>query len=266
VPALLEVSAAWCWRLVVVSASVYLLLVLLARLGLLVLALVAAVLLTALLSPIASAGSRGRLSRAMSSLLCVVVLLAALSLVVAYVSRRAAAEFGALQSNVTGGLDEVRTWLVHGPLSLDPDQVSALHSALLDAVTGNGLAGHHVWSAASTTLHVLAGAVLAVFTLFFSLKDGAGVAAVLVALVAKGLVAAALVVVAVIAVQQIEGNLLQPLIVGRALQLHPLAILTAVTAGTLLAGIAGAVVAVPLLAVVTAVARYFRELAPDART
>ncbi|MFI6243170.1 AI-2E family transporter [Micromonospora sp. NPDC050795] len=78
----------------------------------------------------------------------------------------------------------------------------------------------------------------------------AGAAAALVALVTNGPTDALLVLAAVIAVQQLEGNLLEPLIVGRALKLHPAPVLLAVTAGTLTAGIAGAVIAVPILAVV----------------
>ncbi|MDG4811063.1 AI-2E family transporter [Micromonospora sp. WMMD1120] len=77
----------------------------------------------------------------------------------------------------------------------------------------------------------------------------AGAAAALVALVTEGPADALLVVAAVIVVQQLEGNLLEPLIVGRALKPHPAPVLLAVTAGTLTAGIAGAVIAVPILAV-----------------
>ncbi|MCL7457296.1 AI-2E family transporter [Micromonospora echinofusca] len=78
----------------------------------------------------------------------------------------------------------------------------------------------------------------------------AGAVAVLVALAAKGPVTALLVLAAVIAVQQIEGNLLEPLIMKRQVRLHPAVILVAVTAGTLIAGIAGAFVSVPITAVV----------------
>jgi predicted PurR-regulated permease PerM len=77
----------------------------------------------------------------------------------------------------------------------------------------------------------------------------AGAAAVLVALVANGPVQALIILGAVIAVQQAEGNLLEPLVMGRAVRLHPAAILVAVAAGTVLGGIAGALVSVPLLAV-----------------
>jgi predicted PurR-regulated permease PerM len=79
----------------------------------------------------------------------------------------------------------------------------------------------------------------------------AGFAAAMVALVAEGWVAALLVVAATILVQQLEGNILQPVIVGNAVRLHPLAILLAITAGAALWGIAGAFLAVPLVAVVS---------------
>ncbi|MDO3701486.1 AI-2E family transporter [Micromonospora sp. C28SCA-DRY-2] len=78
----------------------------------------------------------------------------------------------------------------------------------------------------------------------------AGAVAVLVALAANGPGTALLTLAAVIAVQQIEGNLLEPLIMKRQVRLHPAVILVAVTAGTLVAGIAGAFVAVPITAVV----------------
>jgi predicted PurR-regulated permease PerM len=78
----------------------------------------------------------------------------------------------------------------------------------------------------------------------------AGSVAVLVALAAKGPTTALLALAAVIAVQQIEGNLLEPLIMKRQVQLHPVVVLVAVTAGTLIGGIAGAFVSVPITAVV----------------
>ncbi|WP_326561278.1 AI-2E family transporter [Micromonospora sp. NBC_01796] len=78
----------------------------------------------------------------------------------------------------------------------------------------------------------------------------AGSVAVLVALAANGPTTALLTLLAVIAVQQTEGNLLEPLIMKRQVRLHPVVILVAVTAGTLFGGIAGAFVAVPVTAVV----------------
>lgn len=87
----------------------------------------------------------------------------------------------------------------------------------------------------------------------------AGGVAVLVAL-ADGGVGLALAVLAVnVVVQQIEGNVLEPLIMGRATELHPLAIITAVTAGGLALGILGAFLAVPVTASIARVVGYLRD-------
>ncbi len=76
----------------------------------------------------------------------------------------------------------------------------------------------------------------------------AGILCALVALVAVGPVEALIVVAIVVAVNQLEGDLLQPVVMGRTLRLHPLIILVALTAGTVLAGLTGAVLAVPIAA------------------
>jgi len=87
----------------------------------------------------------------------------------------------------------------------------------------------------------------------------AGAAAVLVALVANGLPAAMVIFAVIVLVQQLEGNVFYPVVVGRKLQLHPVGILLALTAGGVLAGVAGAFLAVPLAAVAAAVLGYTRE-------
>lgn len=75
-----------------------------------------------------------------------------------------------------------------------------------------------------------------------------GFLAVLVAFLAKGWLFAVLALALVLAVQQLEGNVLQPLIMGKAVKLHPLAVLVALTAGAVVAGVAGVLLAVPALA------------------
>lgn len=85
----------------------------------------------------------------------------------------------------------------------------------------------------------------------------AGVAAVLVALVMKGLTAGIIVLGVVLAVQQLEGNVLQPWLQGNAVKLHPLAVVLAVTIGLNQAGIIGALLAVPLLAVIKTAVQTF---------
>ncbi len=81
----------------------------------------------------------------------------------------------------------------------------------------------------------------------------ASVLAVLIALVTRGPIVAVIVVIIVVAVNQLENHLLQPVVMARSLKLHPLVILFSLTAGTILAGIIGAVLAVPLAAVAWAV-------------
>ena len=86
----------------------------------------------------------------------------------------------------------------------------------------------------------------------------AGLIAALVALVDGGFTTALLVVGATILVQQIEGNLLQPLILERAVRLHPLVTVVAVGAGLLVGGLLGAFLSVPLVAIVAQTANYYR--------
>jgi len=82
-----------------------------------------------------------------------------------------------------------------------------------------------------------------------------GIVAVLIALVAKGLLAAVLVVGLLILVGQLEGNVLQPLLLGRAVRLHPLAVVLPVATGFVLTGVIGALLAVPVVAVIDAAIR-----------
>jgi len=83
-----------------------------------------------------------------------------------------------------------------------------------------------------------------------------GAVAVLVALVTNGPVSALLVLAVVIMVQQMEGHVLQPLIMGRAVSLHPLAVILAIATGVVVTGIVGGLVAVPVLAVANTAVRY----------
>jgi predicted PurR-regulated permease PerM len=76
----------------------------------------------------------------------------------------------------------------------------------------------------------------------------AGSVAVLVALVSVGPIKALIALGIVVAVMQLEGHVLQPLLLGRAVHVHPLAVVLAIAAGLLIAGIFGALIAVPVVA------------------
>ena len=88
----------------------------------------------------------------------------------------------------------------------------------------------------------------------------AGVIAVSVTLVTSGSAAAGIVAIVAIVVQQLDNDLLAPVIYGRALQLHPLVVILALTSGAAIAGIAGALIAVPLVAVAIRATVAIREL------
>lgn len=94
-----------------------------------------------------------------------------------------------------------------------------------------------------------------------------GFVAVLVALVAVGWVQALIMLAGIILVMQVEGHILQPLLLGRAVHLHPLAVLLAIAIGIIIAGIVGALLAVPILAFVkTFVQELYRQAQDAART
>ncbi|SES48338.1 AI-2E family transporter [Actinokineospora terrae] len=80
----------------------------------------------------------------------------------------------------------------------------------------------------------------------------AGTVAVLIALVANGFISSLVVLAIVIGIMQIESHVLQPWLLGRAVKLHPLAVVLAIGVGLIAAGIAGALLSVPLLAVLNA--------------
>ncbi len=91
----------------------------------------------------------------------------------------------------------------------------------------------------------------------------AGTVAVLVALVDQGPFTALLMLGGVIVVQQFEGHVLQPFLMGRFVSLHPLGVIVAIGCGVLTAGVAGALIAVPLAAAVNAVVQHLAQSPPD---
>lgn len=132
--------------------------------------------------------------------------------------------------------------------------------ALVDAI---GIAGValllQVPLAAAIGVLVFLGAFVPIIGALLS-----GLVAVLVALVAHGPFTALLMLAGVVAVQQLESHVLQPFLMGHIVALHPLAILFAITAGVVAAGIVGALLAVPLAACVNSVVRHLAEGAPVA--
>jgi predicted PurR-regulated permease PerM len=126
---------------------------------------------------------------------------------------------------------------------------------LVDAVfIGVGLAVLGVPLALPLAVLVFFGAFIPIVGAFVT-----GALAALVALVTNGLTTSLIVIGLVVLVQQLEGNVLQPVLVGRTLDLHPALVILAVTAGGSLRGIVGAFLAVPVVAVGAVCVRYARQ-------
>jgi predicted PurR-regulated permease PerM len=87
----------------------------------------------------------------------------------------------------------------------------------------------------------------------------AGLLCALIALVDHGVTAAAILVAVIIAVQQLEGNILYPVVMRRAVEVHPVAILLGVAVGGIVAGVLGAIIAVPFVAVLGRVIALLQE-------
>ena len=129
--------------------------------------------------------------------------------------------------------------------------------ALVDAVgIGTGLVIMGIPLALPLASLVFLGAFVPLVGAFVS-----GFLAVVVALLTKGFVYALLTVGLIVAVQQLEAHVLQPLLMGRAVSIHPLAIVLAIATGGVLAGIVGALLAVPVLAFLNSAIRVLA--APD---
>ena len=111
-------------------------------------------------------------------------------------------------------------------------------------------------------------AVLVVIGTFIPLfgAPAAMVIATIVALAANGIVIALIVLVGIALIGQLEGNVLQPLLMGRQVSLHPTIIALGVAAGTFLAGLLGAIVASPILSVLWAVYKVLRRQDPPRET
>ena len=129
--------------------------------------------------------------------------------------------------------------------------------ALVDAVgIGTGLAIMGIPLALPLASLVFLGAFIPLVGAVLS-----GFVAVVVALLAKGFVYALITLGLIIAVMQLEAHVLQPLVMGRAVSIHPLAVVLGIAAGGVLAGVVGALLAVPTIAFINSAARVL--LAPD---
>ncbi|NHA67615.1 AI-2E family transporter [Phycicoccus flavus] len=339
VPRGVRTASEWAWRTVVIALVLVGVLRLTALLSEVVIPVVVALLLSALLHPLYD-----RLVRVMpkgaAAGITVVGTIAVVTGLISFVGSQLTSQLGDITQRVTDGIDQIRQWM-QDSFGITDTQITDYVARAQDAVS-SGNVTDSLTSAGLTFGHLVAGFFLALFTLFFFLKDGptiwawvvrlfprgarakthssgliawgqlaaftratifvaladaigigvgaailgvpfasgiallvffgafipivgaavSGGVAVLLALVALGPVKALIMLGVVIGVQQLESHLLQPLLIGRAMSLHPLAVILGIAAGIILAGIIGGLIAVPTVAVLNAVGHHLLD-SPD---
>jgi predicted PurR-regulated permease PerM len=328
VPNGLRTAAAWSWRFIVVLAAGYVLLYLMAYIAVVVVPVIVALLLAALLQPGAAALVHRSWPRSLAAFAMLLVGLGVVSGIITLVIERFSAGFNDLANQVSAGIGKVQVFIVH-TFPITKGQLDAAVTHLQASLVDNkGTIATGALSTAVTVGEVVTGIFLALFTLFFFLKDGrsiwlwligllpresrayideagrrswrtliayvrataivalvdaigigvglwilrvplvvplaalvflgafipilgsflAGSVAVLVALVTGGPITALIALGVVILVMQLEGHVMQPLLLGRAVRVHPLAVVLSIAAGLLIGGIFGALIAVPIVA------------------
>lgn len=184
VPLLLRVAAGWAWRLLVVAVAVWLLGRTAKKLELVVLPLLTAVLLTALLQPLNLRLQRWRLSRGAAAVVTLLVAIAVLGGVGAFVTNRAAAGYPALVSEIDHLVVKTQHWLVTGPLHLNKGSVTDLGSRVVDYLRSRqGTVFSGALSAGKVAFEVLTAVILTIFLTIFMLYDGRNIFRWLTALI-----------------------------------------------------------------------------------
>lgn len=345
VPWGVRVAAEAGWRVLVLAGTVWVLMKVISAVQLVVLAFVAALLITALLQPTVARLRRHGLPRGPATALTAILGFVIMGLIGWFVTWQVMENIDNLSNQIQDGIDELRKWLLNSPFHVTDKQINQIAKSLRDAIGANtdqitsaGLEG------VTVIVEALTGILLTMFSTLFLLYDGrriwewtlklvpaaarpgvagagprawrtltayvrgtvivalidaifiglgiyflnvpmavplavfiflfafvplvgavvSGALAVVVALVTQGVFTAVMTLVVVLAVQQIEGHVLQPFILGRAVRVHPLAVVLSVAAGGMIAGIGGAVVAVPLVAVTNTVVGYLRQYSREA--
>ncbi|TPQ19651.1 AI-2E family transporter [Streptomyces sporangiiformans] len=339
VPWGVRVAAEAGWRLLVLAGTLWVLMRVISAVQLVVLAFVAALLITALLQPAVSRLRRYGMPRGLATALTAILGFVIIGLMGWFVTWQVLENIDNLSDQIQDGIDELRRWLLNSPFHVTEDQINDIAQNLREAIGANtdeitsaGLEG------VTVVVEALTGILLTMFSTLFLLYDGkriwqwtlnlvpaaarpgvagagprawqtltayvrgtvvvalidaifiglgiffldvpmavplavfiflfsfiplvgavvSGALAVVVALVTQGVFTGVMTLAVVLAVQQIEGHILQPFILGRAVRVHPLAVVLSVAAGGMVAGIGGAVVAVPLVAVTNTVVGYLR--------
>jgi predicted PurR-regulated permease PerM len=332
----IRLAGDYAWRILAIGTVGYFAIRLLTHLSFVVIPFIGSILVTALLTPIFNRFRMLRLARGWATLATMLASVVVVGGLIAIVVTRAAEQAPKLGNEINSLIPQVKHWLIHGPLKVNPNTVNKLGTTITNDVTKNSSKIASIaLSTGKTALTVLGEIALGIFSTVLLLYDGpriwafllkaapasarpvvdvagraawttvshyvrgtlvvaffhglvvgitltilgvplafplavlvglgsfvplvgafvTGSLAVAVAGLSQGLLAAIIVVGVLLLDNQIEAHLLQPLVVGRYVRIHPLAVVLALGAGAVLWGIVGAVVAVPVVASVNSAVR-----------
>jgi putative heme transporter len=334
VPAGVKAASEWSWRLLLIAAGLFGLAMLVRSVSEVVVPLAIALLLTALLRPIATR-LRSVMPPGAAAGLTVLGTIILVSALLTLVGSQFQSGLSDLTSQVADGLVQIRDW-VRTTFKISDAQFNEYFDTIRENVSQSGNLGDTATAFGLTATHFVAGLFISLFALFFFLYEGpriwawvvrlfprtardrvdssaviawdqlsafvratmivafvdavgigvgaailkvpfafaigilvfllafipivgallSGFVAVVLALVAHGPGVALIMLAIVIGVQQLESHVLQPFLLGKAVSVHPLAVILAIAIGSITAGIVGALVAVPFAAVINAVGKH----------
>src|SRR3954471_6485035 len=173
VPQGLATVGGWAWRILVIAILVYGLAKLVARLELVVIPFLIAILLTALLHPVKARLRRAGLGRGLAALVTMLFALVVLGGIGAFVANRAAAGYPQLVDEVSHLVTKTQHWLITGPLHLQKSQVNEFGDKFVGFLKDRqGTLATSAISATKTAAEILASFVLTLFLTIFMVYDG----------------------------------------------------------------------------------------------
>jgi predicted PurR-regulated permease PerM len=171
--AVIRLAGDYAWRLLAIGAVGFFAVRLLSKLSTAVVPFVVAILLTALLHPLAVRLRRIGLKRGLSTVVAMMMAVIALGGVITVVVLRAAQEAPQLGNEINNLLPQVKHWLIHGPLKVNATTVNNLETTISNAVTKNSSAiASTALATGKTVLTFLEGLLLAAFSTVFLVYDG----------------------------------------------------------------------------------------------
>lgn len=349
VPWSLRVSAAIAWRSLVVAAAVALVIYGMTFIYGIIVPIAVALLLAVFLNPMVSwLHRKAHFPRALAALSGLLATLVVVGAALSTAGAQILSQVPSLLTRANDGASTLLTWLRSNPLGIDTSGIDS-HLQNLQSEIVAWVQSHAqslifgAVNATSSAISLATGSVIALFCLFFFLKDGreiwvwfvrllpkaarepvheaairgwasmggyvvgqmqvafidaisigigayflgvplvipivvlvffgsfipiigslvSGIIAVLVAVVDQGFTVGLMMLVIILLVQQVEGNLLQPLLMSNAVSLHPLVVLLGVTTGSMIAGITGAIFSIPIAAFVNSTVLYLHGHDPE---